>query len=239
MNLRPRIPRIHWPWVEVHIPTLAACYLTWVLVGASCVALVHRYGITMLFEHITDANTVWAAVLGVTMFLALIVTYSAFIENQKSEKDKAKEAKLNGTTYDSVNGAISQKFFWGYAIIAIVGAAVVATVVMFAINCLAETEWQEWVATTDRAMLVGCIISCLAYIFMDKYLLRNAADGSFFKAIEEPAIDAFLNGSAADSAAAGAENIQALKKRIATLREKGYNSDEITAIIGEMGGSKI
>lgn len=225
-----KLPRIQWPDLIMHIPTMVVYYAGWIL--AVAVVIVFSHGIVMnMFENIPGAEITWAVIVLVTAFVVLLAIVSDFIANKKEEDVKAKKAKLEGAVYDEVNGEISQKMFWGYPLIASIGSVVVATLIVFGMEELATSEYAHLVSTEPRALLVGTFLSIVAFFVVDRFVLRKVMDGLFFKEIEKPAIDAFLGKTGAEVAEAAVKAVTTVSERVKKLKAAGLSNEEIDDII--------
>ena len=225
-----KLPRIQWPDLIMHIPTMVVYYMGWIFAVAVVLAISH--GIVMnMFENIPGAEITWAVVVLVTAFIALLAIISDFESNKKEEADKAKKAKIEGTVYDEVNGEISQKMFWGYPLIAMIAGVIVATLVVFAIEEVAVSDYACWVGTQSRALFIGCVGAVVAFFVVDKLFLRKAMDGLFFKEVEEPAIDLFLGKSGSDVAEAAVKAVSSISERVKKLKAAGLSNEEIDDIL--------
>lgn len=228
MNWKPKLPRVQWPDLILHIPSMVLYYGLW-LVGLYVILSFGHGFVVQMFEYIPEAEMCFAIVAAIAVFVALLAILSEFIANKKDEAVKAKTAKLTGETYDEVNGTISQKFFWGYPLIATIAAVIIAAVVMFALNEVATTQYAEYVSTPGRVVMVGAVASFIAFAIMDKFLLRQVMNGLFYSKVEGPAIEKFLNG---DVVSAVAEEVKStLSERIAKYKAAGLSEDEIDEII--------
>ncbi len=212
----------------MHIPSMVLYYGLW-LVGLYVILSFGHGFVVQMFEYIPEAEMCFAIVAAIAVFIALLAILSEFIANKKDEADKAKTAKLTGETYDEVNGTISQKFFWGYPLIATIAAVIIAAVVMFALNEVASTQYAEYVSTPGRVVMIGVVASFIVFAVVDKYLLRSVMDGLFYAKVEGPAIEKFLNG---DVAAVVEEKVKAsISERIAKFKAAGLSDDEIDEIV--------
>lgn len=228
MNWKPRWPLIQWPNLVLHIPTLILWYLVWFVGLVAILSFGHGF-VVQMFENIPEAEVCFVAITVVIVFIALLAIVSEYVSNKKSEAVKAKEAKLNGTTYDEVNGAISQKFFWGYPVIATIAAIIIAFAVMFGLNEVAHSQYADYVSCPERVILIGSVAAFIVFALVDRYLLRAVMDGLFYTKVEAPAIERFLDGDVVD--AVKEKVTKTISERVAKLKAAGLSEEEIDDII--------
>ena len=189
----PILPRYDFEEKCIIIPglTFIVCYPVWYAV----IFLLNHVGVGTvvinMFEYITDAIYVAALVIGITVFIALLASYSAFINNKKDEELKKKKALLAGETFDADQVAISSKYSWIYALFAVLGAVVCSVLVLISADAYFIPHFAEDPTAVDptAVALAGIAASIVLYAFADKYLLRNAAKGLFYTSVEEPLVE--------------------------------------------------
>lgn len=190
----PILPRYNFEEKAVIIPVLTfiMCYPVWyLLILAINICIGPGTVVISMFENIPDVIYVAVFVIGVTVFIALLASYSAFISNKKEEEIAKKNALIAGETYDADQVAISSKYCWIYALFAVLGAIVCSALVLIAADAYFIPHYVEDVATVNptSVALAACAAAIILYIVADKFLLRNAANGLFFTSVEEPLIE--------------------------------------------------
>lgn len=144
-----------------------------------------------MFENIPNIYLTVGVALAIAGFIAVIMCVSRFLENEKDNALKMKEAKLYEMTVDEVNVALSKKFWFGYLVVAVVGAGVSSMLALIATDIIGSL----YTIGDEGYIVVVCAVLALAFwLIGDKYLFTRLGDGAYFARVESHAIDLFLSG---------------------------------------------
>lgn len=143
-----------------------------------------------MFENIPNIYMTALVALAVTGFVAVLMCVSRYLENAKENAIARKNARLAGTDdYDTVNEALGRKFWYGYLIVAIVGAGVSVVLALIAVDMI--DAYLE-IADPSRLMVLSVAVSLMVWVICDKYLFTRLGDSAYFARVESSAISAFL-----------------------------------------------
>ncbi len=142
-----------------------------------------------MFENIPNIYVFVGLALFVVGFLAVMLCISRYLENEKDNACKAKLAKMDGTAYDTVNEALSKKFWYGYLVVAIVGA-VVSVAISLVVLDFADAYYH--IVDETRLMMVYLALSVIVWVIGDYFLFTRLGDSAYFARVEFRAIKTFL-----------------------------------------------
>lgn len=142
-----------------------------------------------MFENIPNFEIVALVALAVVGFIAVVMCVSRFLENEKENAVAKKNAVMNGTAYDTVNEELSRKFWFGYLIVAVVGA-VASVAVGLVLSDLILSELTIYGESRLTAVCVG--VSVFVWIVCDVVFFSRLGDSAYFATVEKKAINAFL-----------------------------------------------
>jgi len=142
-----------------------------------------------VFETLPNVWVFAGVALGVVSFIAIMMCISRYLENEKDNACKRKDAILNGGTYDTVNEELSKKFWIGYLIVAIAGA-----VVSVGLGLLLTDLVSAYLAITDpeRLLCLSVALGVGVWVIGDRYLFTRLGDSAYFARVESDAIKVFL-----------------------------------------------
>ena len=142
-----------------------------------------------VFESLPNIWVFAGVALGVVGFLAIMMCISRYLENEKDNACKRKDAILNGGTYDTVNEELSKKFWVGYLVVAIAGA-----VVSVGLGLLLTDLISAYLAITDpeRLLCLSVALGVGVWVIGDRYLFTRLGDSAYFARVESDAIKVFL-----------------------------------------------
>ena len=145
-----------------------------------------------MFENIVNIYLTVGVALAIVGFIAVMMCVSRYLENEKDNVIKMKEAKLyDMATVDEVNLELSKKFWFGYLIVAVVGAVISSMLALIATDIIGSLYAIE----DEGYIIVMCSAIALAvWLIGDKYLFTRLGDSAYFARVESHAIDLFLNG---------------------------------------------
>jgi len=144
-----------------------------------------------MFENIPNIYLTVGVALAIAGFIAVIMCVSRFLENEKDNALKMKEAKLYEMPVDEVNVALSKKFWFGYLVVAVVGAGISSMLALIATDIIGSL----YAIGDEGYIVVVCAVLALAFwLIGDKYLFTRLGDGAYFARVESHAIDLFLSG---------------------------------------------
>ena len=133
-----------------------------------------------MFENIPNIYVFVGLALFVVGFLAVMLCISRYLENEKDNACKAKLAKMDGTAYDTVNEALSKKFWYGYLVVAI------------ALVALDLVDAYYHIGDETRLMMVYLVLSVMVWVIGDYFLFTRLGDSAYFARVEFRAIKTFL-----------------------------------------------
>ena len=142
-----------------------------------------------MFENIPNVWVFAGVALGVVGFLAVMMCISRYLENEKDNACKRKEAMLNGGTYDTVNEELSKKFWVGYLVVAVAGA-VVSVGLGLLLTDLIDAYFA--IADSGRLLCLAVALGVGVWVIGDRYLFTRLGDSAYFARVESDAIRAFL-----------------------------------------------
>lgn len=145
-----------------------------------------------MFENIPNLYVFVGLALFVVGFLAVMLCISRYLENEKDNACKAKLAKMDGTAYDTVNAELSKKFWYGYLVVAIVGAVVSVAIALVVLD-LVDACYH--IVDETRLMMVYLVLSVLVWVIGDYFLFTRLGDSAYFARVEYRAIKTFLGDS--------------------------------------------
>ena len=142
-----------------------------------------------MFENLPNIWVFASVALGVVGFIAIMMCISRYLENEKDNACKRKDAILNGGTYDTVNEELSKKFWVGYLVVAIVGAFV-----SVGLGLLLTDLISAYLAVTDpeRLLCLSVALGVGVWVIGDRYLFTRLGDSAYFARVESDAIKVFL-----------------------------------------------
>lgn len=142
-----------------------------------------------MFENIPNLYLFVGVALFVVGFLAVLMSVSKYLENEKDNAVKRKEAVIFDFKYDEVNEALSKKFWFGYLAVAVIGAGVSVMLALIALDFL--TEYFE-IGDEGRLMAVYVVVSVAVWVTGDRFLFTRLGDSAYFARVENYAIKTFL-----------------------------------------------
>ena len=148
-----------------------------------------------MFENIPNMYIVAVVSLAIVGFIAVMMCVSRYLENEKDNAVKRKDAMIAGTTYDTVNEALSKKFWYGYLIVAVAGAlisSVLALVITDIVGALYPIEDPGYI------LILNVALSVVVWVIGDRYLFTRLGDNAYFAKVEARAISAFLGDTVQD-----------------------------------------
>lgn len=142
-----------------------------------------------MFESIPDLWLTFALALVLVGFVAVLMCVNRYLENEKDNANKRKLAKMDGTAYDTVNEALGKKFWYGYLVVAVVGA-VVSVILGLVLTDLVDAYYH--IEDGARLMCV-CLALCVGVWLVGDYaLFTRLGDSAYFARVERGAISVFL-----------------------------------------------
>ena len=142
-----------------------------------------------MFENIPNLYLFVGVALFVVGFLAVLMSVSKYLENEKDNAVKKKESVIYNFAFDEVNEALSKKFWFGYLAVAVIGAGVSVMLALIALDFL--TEYFEF-ADEGRLMAVYVAVSAIIWVIGDRFLFTRLGDSAYFARVESYAIKTFL-----------------------------------------------
>jgi len=183
-----------------------------------------------MFENIPNIYVFVGLALFVVGFLAVMLCISRYLENEKDNACKAKLAKMDGTAYDTVNETLSKKFWYGYLVVAIVGA-VVSVAISLVILDLVDAYYH--IADETRLMTVYLALSVIVWVFGDYFLFTRLGNNAYFARVEFRAIKAFLGVSDEETLSENSEPELDIEGMVAKMTD-----DEKHALVDALFGKK-
>lgn len=190
--MKPLLPRIRWPNIVIYIPSAIVGYAVYFLVIWLAVRYglhTHPYGVIEMIEYIDTFVLILA--VAIPVLWALIMSFTRFIGNKKDIAVAEKKAKLEGgAVVDTVNAQLAEKYWFGYAILGILGALACAGLALFIGDILAG---RGYLVGDEEIAFATIAIAVVLEIVADCKIINSLGDIGFFLRKEQQAIETFLH----------------------------------------------
>lgn len=169
-----------------------------------------------MFENIPNLWLTVALALVLVGFVAVLMCVNRYLENEKDNANKRKLAKMDGTDYDTVNEALGKKFWYGYLVVAVVGAFVSVALGLI----LTDLVDAYYHIEDDARLMCVCLALCVGVWLVGDYaLFTRLGDSAYFARVERSAISVFLG----DTEVATEEPVELTEDEKRALIEKLFS----------------